>query len=78
MFDCAERLDWRVANTLGWRVGCHQFRVFALQILQLPNQAVILGIRNLGIVKYVVTVVVVVNLIAKCLNAILDVTVVAH
>ena len=54
MFDVAERPARRGAHALGRRIGCGQLRVRSLQLDQLPEEPVVLGIGHLRRILFVV------------------------
>ncbi len=74
VFDRPESFDRLCTNTLRRRVRRHEFRELLLHCLQLPNQPVILYIRNFGGIENVIEVVMVPDLLAQGLNLGNDIT----
>ena len=65
MLHGAERANRFVANPLCWRISRNQFRMILFQGLQLAHQPVVLCIRNFRVVEYVISIIVVTNLLAQ-------------
>ena len=76
--DRAECLDGLSADALRGRVGGNKVRIFALQTLQFPHQAVVLGVGYLGVVEDIITIVVVVDFFAEFFDLLSDVCRRAH
>ena len=55
-------------NTLGGGIRCHELGMCGFQGLQFPHQTIVFRIRNGGLVQHVVTIIVVVNNLAKFLD----------
>jgi len=54
-----------IANALRWRVRCHELRMLILESLQLPNEPVVLDIRNLRRIENVIEIVMVPDLLTQ-------------
>ena len=63
-----ERLQWFIPHSLGWRIRRNQIGVFALQLLELPEQSIVLSIRNGRFIQHVIFVIVLAKLLAQLLD----------
>lgn len=73
MNDLGKRLEGSPAHPLRRRVRRDQVGVGLLQLLELPEQAVVLGVGDGGIIEHIIAVVVVIDLLAQLRDALLDV-----
>src|SRR5262245_29852072 len=72
MSNLREGVDRGAADALGWRVRNDQRRIFLFEVAQLPNQAVVLGIRYLRVVEHVIAVVVMLDFGTQPVDALPD------
>ena len=60
-------------DSLSRRVRCNELGMFRFQLLQFPDQAIVLGIRDFDIVEDVLPVIVVPDFVAKRLDFLFEV-----
>ena len=60
-------------NALSWGIGRNELGMLRFELLQLAHQAVVFGVGDLDIVKRVISIIVVPNLVAQCLDFLGDV-----
>jgi len=68
VLDRGEFLERRCANALGRRVRGYKFGMPEFELLKLFYKTVIFSIRDLGVIKDVIAVIVIINVISERFN----------
>ena len=70
MTNLGETVQRRRAHPLGRRIGRDQLRMLLFEILQFPQQAIVLAVADLRIIEHIVTVVVIIDFVPQAGDAI--------